>query len=250
MMMKIELDKLRRTRTVLMGVLLSAGIILFASMNLFAAGQIEIFQGEPTNSWAGYLISYCLALAFLSPLQLSLLASRSADAENVGEGWRLHAVSGIRPGTLLRRKWLLLALIVGALKLMELAIVLLLPTLLGAPAPEASMYSSWITTALGAYGTSLAVLAVMLWLAARIESQLVVLGVGVIGGFLGIAALLSPQWLAAINPFGYFAMITPYSYAESGTVSVDPNWPLWCLYVVLAGIAFYWLTRLLNQKEL
>ncbi|MHA2790236.1 ABC transporter permease (plasmid) [Corynebacterium sp. S7] len=246
----IEFAKLRRTRIVLMGILLSAGITLFASMNLFAGGQIDAFREDPHSSWAGYLISYCMALAFLSPLQLAMLASRSADAEHNGGGWRLNAVASIRPGTLVRRKFIVLAIIVGGLKTLEFISVLTVPILLGGPAPDSSMLVTWAITALGAYGTSLAVLAVLLWLAARIESQLVVLGIGVIGGFLGIAALLSPPWLAAINPFGYYAMVIPYGFSDSGVVSVNPNWLLWIMYLSVAAIAFVNLTSSLNHKEL
>lgn len=248
--LKIEFAKLRRTRIIPMGALLSAGIVLFSSMNIFAKGQIDAFHVDPYNSWAGYLLSYCMALAFLSPLQMSLLASRSADTEHSGNGWRLNAVAGDRPGTLVRRKSLVLAIIVGGLKTFEFFCAISIPLLLGGPAPDRHLMFAWITTALGTYGTSLAILTLFLWLAARIESQLVVLGIGVVGGFLGIAALLSPPWLATLNPFGYYALIVPYSFSDSGITSTNPNWLLWIIYVVIASISFFLLTRSLNYKEL
>lgn len=80
--------------------------------------------------------------------------------------------------------------------------------------------------------------------------QLVVLGIGVVGGFLGMAALLSPPWLAALNPFGYLAFVVPYRFTESGVVSAHPNWLMWAGYLVVAALAFAFLTRCLDRKEL
>lgn len=246
----IELAKLRRTRIITIATLISGGIVLFTSMNLFASGQIDAFREDPHTNWAGYLIGYYMALALLSPLQMALMASWSADTEHSGSGWRLNAVAGIRPGNLIRRKFFVLAAVVAGLKLCEFLTVLTLPVLLGAPFPDEVLLTTWGVSSLGAAGTSLAVLAILLWLAARVESQLVVIGIGVIGGFLGIAALLSPPWLAAINPFGYYAVVTPYSFSEAGVISTAPNWLLWAIYLASAACSFFLLTCSLNNKEL
>lgn len=245
----IEFAKLRRTRITLMGLALSAGVVLFASMNLFAEGQIDTFSEDLDNSWSSYLVSYCMATAFLSPLQLAMLASRSADSEHSGEGWRLNSIAGVFPGRLVRRKLLVLSVLLAGLKFFEVSAAILVPIVLGAPAPSSSLLKVWIVTAIGAFGISLAVLSIFLWLASRIESQLVVLGLGVIGGFLGIAALLSPPWLAAVNPFGYYALITPYGFSNEGIIETNPNWILWGLYLFIAMIAFHLLTQKLNRKE-
>ena len=90
----------------------------------------------------------------------------------------------------------------------------------------------------------------MLFLAAIVDSQIVVLAVGVVGGFLGIAALLSPTWLAAVNPFGYFAVLTPFNFAESGVEAVQVHWPLWAGYLVLVSALFGAGTKALDRKEI
>ena len=248
--MMIEFAKLRRTKTLLLGLLISAGIVLFASMNLFAGGQIEQFADDPHSSWAGYLVGFSMAQAFLAPLQLALIASRVVDAEHASGGWRLNAVAGTRPGALLVRKFGVTGLIVAVLKAVEFAGVLALPIALGAPAPDGEMLGTWLRFGFGATVTSLALLAVMLFLAAIVDSQTVVLAVGVVGGFLGIAALLSPAWLAAINPFGYFAVLTPFSFAESGVEAVQVHWPLWIGYLVLVSALFGAGIKALDRKEI
>lgn len=248
--MMVEIAKLRRTKVVLLGLLLSAGIILFACMNLFAGGSPENFLADPPTSWGGHLVGFCMALAFLSPVQLALIASRAADAEHASDGWRLNAFAGTPPGTLIVRKFVVAAVLVAFLKALEFAAVLLLPIAMGAPGPESGMLKTWVLFGLGAAATSLALFAVMVWLAAVTDSQIAVLAIGVVGGFLGIAALLSPVWLAAVNPFGYFAMLTPFTFTESGIQPVSPYWLAWGIYLLVCAAVFTASTRFLNRKEL
>lgn len=248
--MIIEIAKLRRTKVVLLGFLLCVGIVLFAGMNLFAGGRIEDFRADPGTNWAGHIVGFCMALAFLSPLQLAVVASRVADTENVGGGWRLNAIAGVPPGTLIVRKFGVAAVLVAMFKFVEFTTILALPVLAGAPAPGPEMLVTWALFGLGALGTSLALLAVMLWLAAVTDSQIVVLAIGVVGGFLGIAALLSPTWLAAVNPFGYFAMLVPFTFDDSGIAPTAPHWLAWGAYIVVVAAVFAAATRMLNRKEL
>ena len=142
------------------------------------------------------------------------------------------------------------SLIVVVFTALEFAAALALPVALGAPAPSGAMVSTWLRFGLGALGTSIALLAVMLLLAAVVDSQIVVLGVGIVGGFLGVAALLSPAWLAALNPFGYYAVLLPFGFTESGVAPTQPGWWLWAAYLVLAAAVFIAGSRALDRKEI
>lgn len=248
--MMVEFAKLKRTKIVLLCLLMCAGIVLFANMNLFAGDSIADFQADPHTQWASHLVGLGMALAFLTPLQLALVASRIVDAEHASGGWRLNAIAGTRPGTLLSRKFGVASLIVVVFTALEFAATLALPVAMGAPAPDAAMCSTWLRFGLGAVGTSIALLAVMLLLAAVVDSQIVVLGVGIVGGFLGVAALLSPSWLAALNPFGYYAVLLPFSFTESGVAPTQPSWWLWAAYLVLAAAVFTAGSKALDRKEI
>ncbi|AKK01970.1 ABC transporter permease [Corynebacterium epidermidicanis] len=245
----IECAKLRRSRVLIFGLGLTASIVLFTSMGLMRTGKIDSFMDDPTRNWSMHLIGYVMALSLLAPVQLALLASRAVDPEHLAGGWQLNAVAGTWPGTLLRRKFLVFSGILLLLRVIELGAVLAAPMVLGAPVAPPEVLRSWLLTGLGVCGTSVAMLALLMWLAARFESQLVVLGVGVTGGFLGIWAMLSPPWLSAINPFGYFAVLTPYTFTDSGVAPVQQGWLQWALYLALSGIAFVVLTRRLNSRE-
>ncbi|MEJ5929116.1 ABC transporter permease [Corynebacterium sp. H128] len=245
----IEVAKLRRSRVLLFGLGLTMSIILFTSMNLLQTGKIDSFAADPDQNWSAYLISYLMVLSLLAPIQLALLASRAVDPEHLAGGWRLNAVAGTWPGELLRRKFLVFAAILGLLRAVELAAIVGAPLVLGAPGPATQVWDSWLRSTFGVLGTSAAMLALFMWLAARFESQLVVLGVGVLGGFLGIWGMLSPPWLTMINPFGYFAVLTPYTFTDAGVAPVQQAWLPWALYVLLTAICFFVLTRRLNARE-
>lgn len=248
--MSVELLKLRRTHVLLLGGALSLGIVLIASMNIFGADQIEQFTSDPHDSWASHLIGVAIALAFLTPLQAAIIASRTVDTEHANGGWLLNAVAGIRQGTLLRRKLRVVAPLVVALKLVEVGASAAVPAAMGAPLPAGSVATAWVAYGAAAVVTSLAITCIMLVLAAVTDSQIGVLTLGVVGGFLGIASLLSPAWLAAINPFGYFAVVLPYTFADDGIALTQPNWVLWVAYVICLAAAFAVATRHLNRKEI
>ena len=141
-------------------------------------------------------------------------------------------------------------MVVVVAKCIEFAGAIALPVAMGAPAPHGSMPGTWLRFGLGVTGTTLALLAVMLLLAALVESQLVVLAVGVVGGFFGIASLLSPPWLAAVNPFGYIAVILPFGFTEAGVTPSQPGWVLWSGYLVLAVAVLVAGTKALDRKEI
>ena len=248
--MMVEFAKLRRTKIVWLSLLITVGIVLFANMSLFAGDNAAAFRANPETAWAGHLIGFAMALAFLTPLQLALVASRIVDTEHISGGWRLNAIAGSRPGALLVKKYGVAAVVVVVAKVVEFAATVALPVAMGAPAPREDMSEIWLRFGLGVAGTTLALLAVMLLLAALVESQLVVLAVGVVGGFLGIASLLSPPWLAALNPFGYFAVILPFGFTETGVTPTQPSWLLWAGYLVLAAAIFVAGTKAFDRKEI
>lgn len=248
--MSIEFLKLRRTHISLLGGVLSLGIVLFACMSLFSDGQIDAFTAAPEAAWSGQLIAVAMSLAFLTPLQLALIASRAVDNEHASGGWLLNAVAGVRKGSLLRRKFRVVAPLIVTLKLMEFTACIALPVLLGAPLPSGSTAGAWAVYGVAAVVTSLAITSAMFVLAAVTESQVGVLAFGVAGGFLGITSLLSPVWLAEMNPFGYFAVLLPYTFANEGAVPTQPGWASWCVYVVLLATGFIAITRILDRKEI
>ena len=74
--MMVEFAKLKRTKIVWLCLLMCAGNVLFSNMNLFAGDPIADFQADPHTQWASHLVGLGMALAFLTPLLLALVAHR------------------------------------------------------------------------------------------------------------------------------------------------------------------------------
>ncbi|SER94939.1 ABC transporter permease [Corynebacterium cystitidis] len=244
----IEYAKLKRSRILVLTLGLSAVIVMMSSMGFGRDDQVASFVAEPEQMWAGHLVGYIVIYALITPLQLAIIASRLADLEHLAHGWRLNAIVGTPPGDLLGIKFFVLGSLTLLAKVVEATLLVAIPVLVGAPPPP--NLATIAVTCLALYGTALAIGAVFISCATLVESQLVVLGLGVVGGMLANAAMLSPVWVAAINPFGYFAMVTPYTFAEGGVVPVTPNWLAWGCYLGLALGFMAVLSRRINRKEI
>ena len=56
--------------------------------------------------------------------------------------------------------------------------------------------------------------------------------------------------MAAINPFGYFAMLTPFTFTDTGIAPTAPHWLAWGVFILAAAAVFLAATRMLDRKEL
>ena len=99
----------------------------------------------------------------------------------------------------------------------------------------------------------LALCAFHVWLAAVVENQLVGVGVGLIGSFIGVYMLLAPAPVARLVPWGYYAVITPakVSMVDGHGVHEYVQVPMgWIVgFLVLTAAVFTVATRRLDRIE-
>ena len=88
-----------------------------------------------------------------------------------------------------------------------------------------------------------------MWLAARVDNQLVGSGIGLLGGFYAVFSLLMPAWAAYLTPWGYYAAVSPEAMSEDRLVEAGPV--LWLFVPFLAGAAalFWAACRHLDRSE-
>lgn len=243
----IEYAKLRRLGVGLIALLLAAATVLFASSGLFSTtGRHALTSGDP-RFWPGHVIGTTMATALLSPMFLAAFASRVVDVENTGRGWGLYATAGIGPGRQCRAKWLALLPVVTLVQAVVTAGSVAIPVALGAPPPGDP--ATLLLASLECLGTSLVLLALHVWLAARNESQVVGIGLGLVGSLVGLLSMLAPPWLAAVTPWGYYALVLPYSYDPTGIVAIAPHHLPWAMFCAAGLAAFALLTRRLDLRD-
>jgi hypothetical protein len=74
-------------------------------------------------------------------------------------------------------------------------------------------------------------------LAARVENQLVSVGVGVLGSFLAVFSLLLPAAVSRVIPWGYYAVISQAGQAGDSVGYVQAPYPWITGFVLLAALA-------------
>ena len=247
----VEILKMRRLRTPLITALIVGTSVALCSMSLFSASFTESSHDPHAMPWARLLLMTCFYNGMIGPIFVCVLASRQTDIEHTGSGWNLAATSGLTPGTLCRVKLTALSLlIVPAVTVQSLGIIMLARF---RGLSVALDVGPWVTYTLLLALVNTAMCAYHLWLAAVVENQLVVMSVGLLGGFIGIYMLLSPPALARLLPWGYYAIITPAkvsmvdSHAAYEYLQVPMGWVAG--FLVLTAVIFTVATRRLDRIE-
>ncbi|MFE3456322.1 ABC transporter permease [Nocardiopsis aegyptia] len=242
-----EFAKMRRLRLgwfsglLLIGV---AALTVFPAVSTIAAAGPSAPDG---HVWRVVFGNLGLATALVPPLLLAVLASRQVEMEHRGNGWILSAASGVTPGRLCRAKFLAVGSLVVAATVATSLLLVAFGLAAGAQAPVP--FGRWLGYTASAAVVHLAVLAFHLLLSARVENQLVGLGVGVLGIVLGVFGPVLPDWASHLTPWGYYALITPADYVGADLVHLDIPYTSVVALAVVGGGLFLATTARFDRQE-
>jgi len=243
----LEFRKMRRLRVVPIVLVLIVAVAALSSASLFSGSTRETFDDPTAAPWAALLLTYTFMAAMTSPILAAVLASRQTDIENTGSGWTLASTAGYTPGKLCRAK--LAALAVILLPAVALQTLLVIGAGLLASITVPLNVAPWIGYTVGLLLVDIAFCALHIWLAAKVENQLISVGIGMLGAFIGVFALLMPDWLTRLIPWGYFAMISQVSTSGRDVVYATPAYGWIAGFLIIVGIAFTLATRRLDRIE-
>lgn len=247
----VELLKMHRLRVLLIAILLAIASVAMSSTNLFSQSTIRSLDNPAAKPWAMLLLGTAFVNAMTGTVFVAVLASRQTDIEHSGAGWNLAATSGLTPGALCRVKLAALTLLIAPTVVLQNSALIIFGRIMGISVPLD--VGPWVTYTLLLALVNTAMCAYHLWLAAVVENQLVVMSVGLLGGFIGIYMLLSPPALARLLPWGYYAIITPAkvsmvdSHAVYEYLQVPMGWVAG--FLVLTAVIFTVATRRLDRIE-
>ncbi|MBR8745041.1 ABC transporter permease [Nocardiopsis sp. MG754419] len=243
----LEVHKSRRLRVGVLCLVMVASVVALAGMNLFSDATRAGFSDPAAQPWEALLLNQVLMTAMTAPILVAVLAGRQVDIEHQGRGWTLARVAGFGPGTLCRAKAVVLGVVLtlttGAQS------VLLLGAGLAAGITVAPPLALWGRYTFCLVLVNLALLCLHLWLAARVEHQLVGLGVGLLGAFYAVFSLLMPVWAAYLLPWGYYAAISPLAMSGDHLVRSGPVPWLLALFLGAAATLFLLACRRLDRSE-
>ena len=242
----LELAKMRRLRTVPVAAAVVAATVVLSGINLMSADRAT-FTRPGSHMWEQLLLGYTLMAAITGPVLASVLASRQTDIEHSGAGWTLFATAGRTPGALCRAKLAALAVVVVPAVLVQSLALVAWARLSGVGVPLDA--GPWALYTVELMAVDLALCAFHVWLAAVVENQLIGVGVGLIGSFIGVYMLLAPASVARLVPWGYYAVIS-CARMEGATARYTAPAPGWVAgFLVLSAVLFAVATRRLDRIE-
>lgn len=242
-----EFAKMRRLRVGPLVAVMVVGVLAVTCRELTTPGFLESVDDPTGQSWQRLLASMAFAAPLVSPILIAVLASRQVDLEHQGNGWLFSHTAGLPAGRLCRTKFLATGAVLGIATLIESALVIGVGALVGITVSFPA--GQWLAYTASMVVVNLVLLALHLLLAARIENQLIGLGIGVLGVFLAASGSGMPPWLAHLTPWGYYALATPLDYRGEVLASIAP-WHLSIVALAVIGIAaFLLITRRFDRQE-
>lgn len=243
--MRLEFRKMRRLHAMPILIGLVIAVAALSSASLFSGGTREAFNDPTASPWASLLLSYTMMAAMTSPILTAVLASRQTDIEHAGSGWTLAATAGRTPGNLCRAKLAALAVLLAPAITLQTFLVIGIGILAGIRVPLDIV--PWAVYTMLLYLLDVAFCALHIWVAARVENQLVSVGVGILGAFLAVFSLLIPAPVSRVIPWGYYAVISQAGQSGADIVYVQAPYAWIAGFLVLVAATFILGTRRLDR---
>lgn len=240
-----EFAKMRHLRVGLVAAIMAIAVL---GLSLYTVVSIPTFSPDAPGAWNGLLAGMSLGIPLVFPLLLAVLASRQTDIEHEGNGWVLQATSGLTPGGVCRAKLIALGIIVTAITIGTSLLVLAVGKLLAGiltPVP----FAHWVGFTGCMLAINLVVLAMHILISAKIDNQLVALGIGILGTILAVFSQGLPAVAAHLTPWGYYALAVAADYQEDGFVALPLAYPSIAALAVIAGVLFTIITYRFDHQE-
>ncbi|OZC77979.1 ABC transporter permease [Rhodococcus sp. 06-462-5] len=239
-----EFAKLRHLRIGAIAALLVAAIV---GLTFVGALTAATSNDSTAVSWALPLAGLSLAVPIASPLLIAVMASRTVEVEHQSNGWLLNQTTGADRGALVRAKLVSTGLAVGGATVAASAAGVFLGTAIGVTQPLPA--GLWLGYTAAAVTANLVILALHLLISARVDNQLVALGIGIVGTVIAICASGFPSWAAHLTPWGYYSLASAADYRGEQVVTLNPSYASIVALGVVGSVLFWLMTVRLDRQE-
>ncbi len=241
-----EFAKMKHLRIGLVVAVLVLAVVLLSLYTVISSPE---FSPDSPGAWNALLAGMSLGIPLLSPLMLAVIASRQTDIEHTGNGWLLQSTSGITPGGICRAKFVALGFVVTVSTLSTSLIVLAFGKLLVGILVAAPL-GHWAGFTICVLIVNLAMLALHILLSAKVENQLVALGVGVLGCVVAVFSQGLPPAAAHVTPWGYYSLARAADYEGDQYVALPLSYPSIAFLAVVVGVVFACFTVRFDRQEI
>lgn len=238
-----EFAKMRRLKVGLLVALLLVSVVGLVMFYSLSSGLMTHLDDPGERPWKTIFAALGIGASLISPVLLAVLASRQVEIEHSGNGW----LASSTPGQLCRAKFAALGLLVALATVAWGAVLIGFGTTIGIMTPVP--IERWAGYIASLVVINLAVLAFQILLSAKIENQLVCLGIGVVGIFIAYFGTALPAWALHLAPWGYYSLTTPADFIGTELVYFDlPYLSILALAVVGSGL-FLFITGKFDRQE-
>ncbi len=226
-----------------------AALLVAAIVGLTFVGALTAATSNDSTavSWALPLAGLSLAVPIASPLLIAVMASRTVEVEHQSNGWLLNQTTGADRGALVRAKLVSTGLVVGGATVAASAAGAFLGTAIGVTQPLPA--GLWLGYTAAAVTVNIVILALHLLISARVDNQLVALGIGIVGTVIAICASGFPSWAAHLTPWGYYSSASAADYRGEQVVTLNPSYPSIVALGVVGAVLFWLMTVRLDRQE-
>ncbi|OZF48075.1 ABC transporter permease [Rhodococcus sp. 14-1411-2a] len=239
-----EFAKLRHLH---IGAIAAVSVAAIVGLTFVGALTATASKDSTTVSWALPLAGLSLAIPVASPLLLAVIASRTMEVEHQSNGWLLNRTNGADRGALVRAKLVSTGLVVAGATVAASAGSVFLGTVIGVTQPLPA--ALWLGYTAAAVTINLVILAVHLLISARVDNQLVALGIGIVGTVIAICASGFPSWAAHLTPWGYYSLASAADYRGEQVVTLNPSYASIAALAVVGAVSFWLTTVRLDRQE-
>lgn len=205
-MMKIiglELYKLRHKRLFLM-------VLLFLFVEIawaFMATSMTISRNPDSAGWAPLIAMLSSMNGLFLPILSAICVSRICDMEHKGDTWKLLLTVSVNPGKIYGAKYITASIIMLWACILQVLAMASFGIIKGFE--QSVPIFLLIQFLMGTMLTNVVIIALQQWISMAVKNQAFALSLGMVGGFIGLAADLFPSGIRKIFVWSYYTGLSP-----------------------------------------
>lgn len=242
-----EFAKMKHRQIGLIITLLAVSVAALTAYTSLGSGLLDRLDDPDGYGWKVMFGGVGMGVSLVAPILLAVLASRQVEIEHTGNGWLSSSTAGLTPGQMCRSKFAALGGLVILATIAWGAILVGFGAAIGIETPIP--LGRWAAYVAALAIINLAVLAFHILLSAKIENQLVCVGIGIAGILIAMFSQILPAWIAHLTPWGYYALTIQSAYVGLEPVYFDLPYLSVLGLAVIGGGLFLAITGRFDRQE-
>lgn len=199
----LEFYKLRHKHLFLMMTLILLVEITWA----FMATSMSISRNPEIARWETLMLMLSTMNGLFLPILSAICVSRICDTEHKGNTWKLLLAISVKRGHLYAAKYMCACLVMLWICILQVFSISAFGIIKGFDDPVPFLLLGQFLS--GTVLTNMVIIALQQWVSMAVKNQAFALTLGMIGGFIGLAADLFPFGIRRLFVWSYYSGLSP-----------------------------------------